>query len=157
MFAAITIVPVLLGMGLRHKFPGFAKKTENPIKVFSLVLLFVIIAGIVAKNWASMAGYFVQTGLATFILNVTTLAVGYLLARLARLEKRQAITIGIEVGIQNGTLALLVAGTLLGSSVMTIPAVTYSLLMFVTGGVFGWLVNWLPTKATEGPDEAVAA
>ena len=26
-------------------------------------------------------------------------------------------------------------------AVMSIPAVTYSLLMFVTGGVFGWLMN----------------
>lgn len=137
----ITVVPVVFGMLIHHKFPGFSKKAENPVKIFSVIFLFVIIAGIVINNKADMAGFFMQTGAATLTLNIVTLLAGYSIAKLLGLEKRQAITLGIEVGVQNGTVALLVAGSLIGSAVMTIPAVTYSLLMFITGGVFGWLVN----------------
>ncbi|MDE1461172.1 bile acid:sodium symporter family protein [Spartinivicinus poritis] len=137
----ISIVPVAIGMIIHNKFPVFSARAEKPVKVFSVLILFIIIAGIVAKNWDNMAGFFVQTGAASLSLNILTLTLGYWTAKLCRLEKREAISIGIEVGIQNGTLALLVAGTLLGNTVMTIPAVTYSLLMFITGGVFGWLVN----------------
>lgn len=138
---AITIVPVIVGMQIRWKWPGFAARAERPVKIYSVVILFVIIAGIVLKNKDNMAGFFVQTGAATLALNVVTLLAGYFIAQRMRLSRRQAITVAIEGGVQNGTLALFVTGTLLGSSVMTVPAVTYSLLMFATGGLFGWWVN----------------
>ncbi len=137
----ITVVPVALGMFLFKKFPGFATKMEKPVKIFSIVLLFIIIAAIVVKSWSSMAGFFAQTGLATLSLNLISMVAGYGIANAAKLDKRQAATVGIEVGIQNGTMALLVTGTILGNAAMAIPAVTYSLLMFVTGGIFCWLVN----------------
>ncbi|MCG8435750.1 MAG: bile acid:sodium symporter family protein [Gammaproteobacteria bacterium] len=137
----ITVLPVGVGMVVHKKFPGFSAKAQKPVKIFSIVFLFIIIAGIVAKNWDDMAGFFIQTGLATLSLNVISLLAGYFIAKSMRLEKAQSISIGIEVGIQNGTLALVVAGTLIGNPIMTIPAATYSLLMFVSGGIFGWLVN----------------
>ena len=87
------------------------------------------------------SSFFVQTGVVCLILNVVCLAAGFFIARLLALAHSQRITIAIEVGLQNGTLALLVSGTILGNSIMTIPAVTYSLLMFVTGAVFCFLVN----------------
>lgn len=137
----ITLVPVVVGMIIHKKYPQFSAKADKPVKAFSIVLLFTIIAAIVLRAWQDMADFFLQTGAASLTLNVVTLSTGYLIAKLAGLKKRQAITIGIEVGIQNGTVALLVAGTLLGSPTMSIPAVTYSLLMFVTGAIFGWLAN----------------
>ena len=138
---AITVVPVAIGMFLFKKFPAFATKMEKPVKIFSIVLLFIIIAAIVARSWSSMAGFFAQTGLATLTLNLISMVAGYSIANAAKLDKRQAATVGIEVGIQNGTMALLVTGTILGNAAMAIPAVTYSLLMFITGGLFCWLVN----------------
>ncbi|WP_448550373.1 bile acid:sodium symporter family protein [Thalassotalea fusca] len=137
----ITVLPVALGMLVHNKFPVFSHKAQKPVKVFSIVFLFLIIAALMAKNWSDMAGFFIQTGFASLTLNVVSIVVGYFVAKFMRLDKAQSISISIEVGIQNGTLALVVAGTLIGNAVMTIPAVTYSLLMFVIGGVFGWLVN----------------
>ena len=137
----ITILPVAAGMLVHKKFPGFSANAQKPVKILSIVFLFIIIAGIVAKNWNEMAGFFIQTGLASLALNVISLTAGFFVAKSMQLEKPQSISIGIEVGIQNGTLALVVAGTLIGNPIMTIPAVTYSLLMFISGGVFGWLVS----------------
>ena len=137
----ITLIPVLIGMTIHSKKPEFSKKAEKPVKILSLVFLFIIIAGIVIKNKNNMLGYFVDTGLATLLLNILAMAFGYGVAHLFKLSHPQAVTLGIEVGIQNGTVALLVAGTLLANPLMTIPAVTYSLLMFVTGAVFSCLVN----------------
>ncbi|TQV87952.1 bile acid:sodium symporter family protein [Aliikangiella coralliicola] len=137
----ITVVPVAIGMLLHVKYPKFCAKAERPVKIFSVVFLFVIIAGILAKEWQNVASYFVQTGVATLVLNVLTLTLGYFIANLTGLSQRQAISIGIEVGIQNGTLALLVTGTILQSALMTIPSITYSLIMFATGALFGKLVN----------------
>ena len=118
---------------------------------FSILFLFLIITLIVLKNASNMASFFAQAGLATLLLNVTVLVMGYLMAKRAKLSQSQSICIGFEVGIQNGTLALVVAGTLIGNATMMIPAVTYSLLMFVSGAAFGW---WANRNRVEGMEEA---
>ena len=137
----ITVVPVVLGMIFLKIFPNLSKKIEPLLKWFSVVFMFVIIGLIIYRNWENVGGYFYQTGLATLLLNIIALAVGFYLAKYFSLSKKQRITIGFEVGIQNGTLALVVAGTLIGNPTMMIPAVTYGLLMFLTGALFGWLCN----------------
>ena len=60
------------------------------------------------------------------------------------LSKKQAIAIGMEIGIHNGTLAIYLALNVIGNATMTIPAVVYSLIMFLTAAVFGYLVNLRP-------------
>lgn len=136
----VTVVPVIIGILMHYKWRAFAARMDKPVKILSLVFLFVIIAGIVAKSWSSMAGFFAQAGLATLVLNVVSMAAGYWLAKAAALNRPQSITIGFEVGLQNGTMALLVTGSILGNATMAIPAVTYSLLMFVTSAIFGWMM-----------------
>ena len=88
-----------------------------------------------------MLGFFIQTGVATLTLNILVLGLGYWLAKFFQLSQKQAISIGYEVGIQNGALALIITGTIIGNNTMMIPVVTYSLLMFITGFVFYWLLK----------------
>ncbi len=140
----ITLIPVALGMFVLSRWPNAAENIENKLKWFSLFFLILIIGLIVLKHADNVFGFFAQAGLATFMLNVVVLAVGYQMAKLAKLSRPQAVSIGFEVGIQNGTLALVVAGSLIGNEVMMIPAVTYSLIMFFTGAFFGWWVNRKP-------------
>ena len=137
----ITVIPVVLGMFVLSRWENLAKKIEPILKWLSIIFLILVIVLIVIKNNANMIGYFSQAGLATLALNLTALILGYQLSKLAKLSHPQAVTIGFEVGIQNGTLALVVAGTLIGNDVMMIPAVTYSLIMFFSGGLFGWWMN----------------
>lgn len=137
----ITVVPVILGMFVLSRWPRAAVSMERFFKWFSVLFLMFIIMLIVLKNKDNVLDFFAQAGLAALLLNVTVLVLGYQLAKMARLTHPQAISIGFEVGIQNGTLALLVAGTLIGNQAMMIPAVTYSLLMFLSGAIFGWWIN----------------
>ncbi len=141
----ITVIPIALGMFALSRFPVLAKKIENVLKWFSIFFLFLIIALIVMKNSDNMLSFFAQAGVATLVLNIVVLMLGYLLANRAKLNKKQSICIGFEVGIQNGTLALVVAGTLIGNNTMMIPSVTYSLIMFFTGALFGWFINKVNT------------
>ena len=137
----ITFIPVALGMFTLVRWPARARRIEQVLKWFSILFLVLIIALIVLKNADNMASFFAQAGAATLVLNLAVLALGYQLARWGRLSRAQSITIGFEVGIQNGTLALVVAGTLIGNTVMMIPAVTYSLIMFGSGAAFGWWMH----------------
>ncbi|KJZ15389.1 bile acid:sodium symporter [Marinomonas sp. S3726] len=132
----ITVLPICLGMLIFRFKPGFAISAEKFVKIFSVAFLLLIVAGIVAKNINHMGSYFAQMGLATLLLNVVCMLLGFTLARLAKLNLAQQKSIAIEVGFQNGTLAIVIALTLLQNTEMAIAATCYSLLMFVTGAVF---------------------
>ena len=141
---AITIVPVAIGMALRSRFPDFAARAERPVKIFSIVVLIAIIAGIFKQNWDKVPDFFAQAGVAAVVLNLAAMALGYGIARAVRLNRAQTTAITIEVGIQNGTLALLITLSILKNAELAIPAAVYSLIMFFTGGAFAW---WASRRA----------
>jgi bile acid:Na+ symporter, BASS family len=140
---AVVLVPVAIGMGLRHHWPAFAGKMDKPVKRLSLVFLLVVIGIAVAGNWQMLPVYVAQVGLAALTFNLVSLAIGYGLPRLVNLDRRQATAIGMEVGIHNGTLAIAIAMSpqLLGNPTMAIPAAIYGLIAFVTAALFGLLVS----------------
>jgi len=131
----IIIVPVLLGMFINKKFPEFAFRIEKPVKKASMVLFILVVAGVTYSNRNEFFEYFDQAGLPSILLNILTMTAGYVLAVLFKLPKNQAITISIETGIQNGTLAITIATLLLQKPEYTIVPLTYSLLMFFTAGI----------------------
>ncbi|HXK57050.1 MAG TPA: bile acid:sodium symporter family protein, partial [Gammaproteobacteria bacterium] len=57
-------------------------------------------------------------------------------AKLLGLERRQAIAIGLECGLQNAAMGIFVAGTLLANSTMVIPSVLYALVMNISAAAF---------------------
>ena len=140
---AIVLVPVAIGMVVNANAPGAATRLGKPVKILSAAFLVLVIAGTVAKERANILEFFQQVGLAALAFNLVSMATGYLLPRLARLSKKQAIAIGMEIGIHNGTLAIAIASspTLLNNSTMAIPPAIYSLIMFFTAAVFGFIVN----------------
>ena len=133
----ITVIPTLLGMLINRWKPALCIKFGTAVKIFSTFFLFLIIAGIVKNNWANMPTFIQQVGIPALSLNVLALLVGFALASTLQLNRAQSITIGYEVGIQNGTTALLVTSTILQNNMMSIAPTIYSLIMFVTGGLFG--------------------
>ena len=65
----------------------------------------------------------------------------FYLAKFFASGKAQQKTITIECGLQNGTLAIVVATTVFDGGLYLIPAATYSLIMFATSLVFVFLVK----------------
>ena len=131
----IIIIPIIIGMLIRKYAPGFSKKMERPVRIASAFVLALVIIGIVLKEKENFVSYFQQAGIVALLLNVTSMMVGYFSSRLFRIKDRRALSISIESGIQNGTLAITIAVVLLGSTEFAIAPAIYSLLMFFTGGV----------------------
>ncbi len=138
---AITILPVSIGMLIRNKAYDFAIRAEGPVKIMSALFLVLVIAGIMRNSWSDLPSYFADAGVAALLLNLATMACGFGLALAARLSRPQSVTIGLEVGLQNGTTALLVTGTILENPIMSIPPAVYSLIMFGTGTLFALAVS----------------
>lgn len=149
----IVIIPVILGMLINRFWSQFAAKMEKPVKVISGLLLLMIIIGIILKEKDTLPGYFAQAGIITFLLNAITMTLGYFGARMLHLQIPQAISISVESGIQNGTLAIAVAGGLLGNLAYAIAPVVYSIIMFLTAGV----VIYLGNRLIKGPEDLVVA
>jgi BASS family bile acid:Na+ symporter len=133
---AIVTVPVLLGLAVRHFADGFALRFEPAARKVSTVLFVVVLAGAILQERANIATYFAQAGLITLTLNIAMMALAFLLALLFASGPRQRIAISLECGLQNGTLAIAVAALLFGGGLATVPAATYSLIMFATGLIF---------------------
>ncbi len=140
---AIVLGPVAIGMWLRSRFPHFAERMQKPVKIVSALFLLLIILLAVAKDWRTFVEYAPAVGGAALAFNLLSMAVGYCVPRLLKLDLRQAIAIAMEIGIHNGTLAIALAlsPALLNNPTMAIPAAIYSLIMFVTAALFGLWVN----------------
>ena len=131
---AVTILPIVCGMALRGARPTLAQRLERPAAVFALVFLALIIAAAVARE-KDLAHQFAVAGPAAITLNILTMALGFAAGWAFGLPKSQRITISIEAGIQNGTLAFAISLGLLESAQIAMPSVVYSLFMFVTGAL----------------------
>ena len=138
---AVVLVPVLIGMAIRAKRSDIADRMDRPVRIVSAVFLVLVILASVFKERANVGRYFQEVGLAALAFNLASMFVGYFLPRLFRVERKQAIAIGMEIGIHNGTLAIAIALTVLGNSTMSIPPAIYSLIMFFTAAAFGMIVS----------------
>jgi BASS family bile acid:Na+ symporter len=137
----VTLVPVSIGMFLHRRFPSLSKKADRPVRIASAVFFALIILAAILKERDSIVEFFVLSGPVMLSLNLLTLLVGYFLASAFVLPRRQRMTISIESGIQNGTLGIMIAATLLKNSEMTIPIAIYSLIMFMTATLIIFLAN----------------
>lgn len=145
----ITTVPVAIGMAVKHWRGGFADRFEPIARRVATILFVVIVLAAIYQERANIVRYFAVAGPITLALNVVMMAIGFYLARLFMLNRAQSIAISIETGIQNATLAIFVATSLLRSTEIAVPGAIYGLLMFVTAGVFVVMVRRdRPTAAT---------
>jgi bile acid:Na+ symporter, BASS family len=140
----ITLIPVVIGMITKAKAPRFSERMQKPVKMMSGILLFVIIIAAILNDKENFFNFFAQAGPVALALNVAMLAVGFFTAKIARLKVAQSITISVESGIQNGTLGIAIAATLLKNPTMTISPAIYSLIMFMTAGIIiAWANLWM--------------
>lgn len=153
---AIVLVPVAIGMIVRAKNLNLAQRLERPVRTLSAIFLVLIILAALAKERAHLGDYFRQVGVTALVFNLASMAVGYFVPLFAKLPKRQAVAIGMEIGIHNGTLAIAIATTVLANGVMAIPAAIYSLIMFFTAAAFGFFVSRSISAETSDAEPAAA-
>lgn len=127
--ARLTVLPIIIGMLIRYWRTDLAERIREPVRKIAFILLLVVIIG---NTWFSIDAimlYFVQAGLMAIVLNLSCMFMGYGLSRLARLNGPQTISITYEVGIQNLSLALTLANTILMMPDYAIFGIIYGFLM----------------------------
>ena len=139
--AAIILLPVVIGMIVRAKAPGFAPRMEKPIRVFAVIVLAILIAGVLIQEWSKLGDALVSVGLACLAFNLVSMGAGYLVPIAIKVPHRRAIAVAMEIGIHNGTLAIFIAVNVLKSPDMSLAPGIYSLIMFVTATVFIYILS----------------
>jgi BASS family bile acid:Na+ symporter len=143
----ITLIPVLIGILIRHKFSEFAIRSEALFRHLSTAFLIFMIVAITYQERESLVESFVLVSEAAFSLNLLAIGTGLLLGLIFRLDKRDAVTLGIEVGVQNSSMAILIAITFLGRPDYAIAAGVYGLAMYVGAGLLIFGAKRFPNKS----------
>lgn len=147
---AVVLIPVAIGMFVRSRNARVADRLDKPVRILSAIFLVLVIASAIVKERTNLGTFFAQVGLAALAFNLASMLVGYVVPRLFRVERKQAVAIGMEIGIHNGTLAIAIAASpsLLNNPTMAIPPAIYSLIMFFTATAFGM---WVARRAGATP------
>ncbi len=130
----VVILPVLAGL-LVHRYGGAAVETAIEVMPALAVCFIVLIVGcvvgltrskLVDSGWAAL--------LAVMLHNLLGLAIGYGLARAARLDRIRARTIAIEVGMQNSGLGVVLAlQHFAARPLVALPAAIFSVWHNISG------------------------
>lgn len=132
----VIVVPVIIGMVIRHKFPLFSNKMEKPVRIASIVFIAFVISATVYDQREVMLGYFINAGVLVLTFNISVMVMAYFSASWVLKNDRDVLTIIIESGIQNGALAIVIAVSFLQNAAYAIVPMVYSLLMFFTVFVY---------------------
>eukprot|EP01013_Petalomonas_cantuscygni_P043171 TRINITY_DN7949_c0_g1_i1.p3 TRINITY_DN7949_c0_g1~~TRINITY_DN7949_c0_g1_i1.p3 ORF type:complete len:277 (+),score=69.21 TRINITY_DN7949_c0_g1_i1:2402-3232(+) len=135
MLIGIVLFPVAIGMVVRTRKPEVARKAEGIVSIFGGIVLAVLIVALVYGVRDQIWELLKQAGPATILLNLAGIGLGLAAGRVAGLTQRESLAVAVELGVKNGTIALMVTLTLLESSAMSIPAAVYGVLMFPIGFV----------------------
>lgn len=99
-------VPLSLGMFFAWKFPSLAQKLHKPMKILSLLVFAIFVFAALAANFNYFLKYIHLIFLIVLAQNASAFLTGHYTAKLFRLNSNDTKTIGIESGIHNSGLAL---------------------------------------------------
>ena len=140
MFFVVT-VPVLFGMIVRSLMTDFIISKTLIIQRLSIILFLIVFISIWIEEWDKIVSFIARAGLVTGILNLVMIFVGYYVAKMFATGVAQRRCISLECGLQNGTLAVVVATQLFDEMVFMVPTAAYALIMFVTSIFFVLIVR----------------
>ncbi|KAF0846818.1 BASS family bile acid:Na+ symporter [Nocardia caishijiensis] len=138
---AIVLIPVLIGMQVRRRAPGFADRMDLPVRIASILILAVIVVVTMIADRAAIGGYFLDVGAITIAFCVISLTTGYLVPLAFGVSAPQAIASSMEVGVHNSAIAITLAITVLDSARIAVPAAVYAVLMTPLATLFGVIIS----------------
>jgi BASS family bile acid:Na+ symporter len=122
-------------MLIKRYAPKVADRSQVYVSRFGVIFLtfLVLFLGYVQRD--IIVDAFIATGPVSVLLNVSTMALGYYSSKWFGLNLAQRTSVTLEVGLQNSTLSIFMALTLLSNYDMSMMPAIYTLVMFLTAGI----------------------
>lgn len=136
----VTIIPITLGMFIRARWPAFCRDTEKPIRKMAIIFLVIIVGMLVYRDRYMFLENMSQGGVMVFLYGASAIILATFLATIGKLNNKQRLTIGIEVGIQNCLFAILIASSpaMLNNEHYAIFPAMYGTFMYITIVAYIW-------------------
>ncbi|GGQ30052.1 bile acid:sodium symporter family protein [Shewanella litoralis] len=145
----LTIVPIALGMLVRRYAPKIADSTQVHVSRFGILFLTLLIIFLTYIQQDIVIPALIAAGPVSVILNISTMLLGYYSSKWFGLNFAQRTSITIEVGLQNSTLSMFMALTLLANYKMSFTPAIYTLTMLFTAGILVGMLNTKYIKAKQ--------
>lgn len=127
------LLPILLGIYVRHKWPKAAHKIESVLSKCAFPALMLLAGIFFVQHRETIADNLGTLGTAVTILLLCAVSVAAGLCFIFRLRSQERRTIVIEVGMQNAAQAIAIASSpfVFNDGRFAIPAILYALMMNV--------------------------
>jgi BASS family bile acid:Na+ symporter len=137
--ARITLLPIAAGMIVRHLAPDLADRLARWLRPTAFVVLIVVIGFSVAVSLDMVLQNALAVAPAIYVLNLAATGAGLLIGRAVRAGSRDAMTLAIETGVQNATLAIFLTLTVLDSLPLAVTQNVYGVVMLLNATL---LIRW---------------
>ena len=131
----ITILPISIGMLIKRFAPRVADSSQVLVSRFGVTFLTFLVVFLSYVQRDIIVEALIATGPVSLLLNLSTMALGYYSSKWLGLNLAQRTSITMEVGLQNSTLSIFMALTLLSNYDMSMTPAIYTLVMFLTAGI----------------------
>jgi BASS family bile acid:Na+ symporter len=135
----IVIVPIILGLILNYKFPDFCEKLKVYLPTVSSIVVCLIVAGVIGANKQAILTSSTIILIVIVLQYILAMSIGFGIGYLAGMDRKQIITVAIELAFQNSGLSTSLAKTHFPDlSQATVPGALYSVLQNFAGSILAY-------------------
>ena len=136
----VVAIPVACGLLINRLCRHKQELLNKTCPVVSAVGIVFVIGIIVSLNVETLFKSGIPVLAAVILHNISGMAAGYVFSRLCKCDKKTAVTIAIEVGMQNSGLAAALSKQFFGIA-SALPGAVFSIWHNISGAVFAALAQ----------------
>jgi BASS family bile acid:Na+ symporter len=136
----IVIIPIVLGLILNYKFPDFCEKLKDYLPAISSIVISLIVAGVIGANKQAILTSSEIIIIVIILQYFVAMFLGFAAGYLAGMDKKQIVTVAIELAFQNSGLSTGLAKTHFPNlSQATVPGALYSVWQNFAGSILSYV------------------
>ena len=135
----IVIVPIILGLLLNYIFPDFCDKLKHYLPTASSIVVCLIVAGVIGANKQAILTSSTIILIVIALQYIIAMSLGFGIGHLAGMNRKEIVTVAIELAFQNSGLSTSLAKTHFPNLTQaTVPGALYSVWQNFAGSILAY-------------------
>ena len=136
----IVIIPIMIGLMLNYKFPDFCERLKDYLPALSAIVICLIVAGVIGANKQAILTSSSIIILVIMMQYFLAMMIGFGVGYLAGMDRKQIITVAIELAFQNSGLSTgLAKAHFPNLAQATVPGALYSVWQNFAGSILAYV------------------
>jgi len=136
----IVIIPIMLGLILNYKFPDFCERLKDYLPALSAIVICLIVAGVIGANKQAILTSSSIIILVILMQYFLAMMLGFGVGYLAGMDRKQIVTVAIELAFQNSGLSTgLAKAHFPNLAQATVPGALYSVWQNFAGSILAYV------------------